>query len=50
MTIIIISIIILMYFKYEQFENNTQECFSKNKEYLKNQLADIRKRKHQAFI
>ena len=36
----------------EQFKNNIQECFSKkqSKMNLENQLADIRKRKHQAFI
>ena len=36
----------------EQFKNNIQECFSKEhrKINLENQLADIRKRKHQAFI
>ena len=35
----------------EQFKNNIQECFSKkqSKMNLENQLADIRKRKHQAF-
>ena len=35
----------------EQFKNNIQECFSKkqSKINLENQLADIRKRKHQAF-
>ena len=36
----------------EQFKNNIQECFSKkqSKMNLENQLADIRKRKHQAFV
>ena len=36
----------------EQFKNNIRECFSKEhrKINLENQLADIRKRKHQAFI
>ena len=36
----------------EQFKNNIQECFSKkqSKINLEKQLADIRKRKHQAFI
>ena len=36
----------------EQFKNNIQECFSKkqSKTNLEKQLADIRKRKHQAFI
>ena len=36
----------------EQFKNNMQECFSKKqrKINLENQLADIRKRKHQVFI
>ena len=36
----------------EQFKNNIQECFSKKqrKINLENQLADIRKRKHQTFI
>ena len=36
----------------EQFKNNIQECFSKkqSKMNLENQLADICKRKHQAFI
>ena len=36
----------------EQFKNNIQECFSKkqSKMNLENQLADIRIRKHQAFI
>ena len=36
----------------EQFKDNIQECFSKkqSKMNLENQLADIRKRKHQAFI
>ena len=36
----------------EQFKNNMQECFSKkqSKMNLENQLANIRKRKHQAFI
>ena len=36
----------------KQFKNNIQECFSKNqrKINLENKLADIRKRKHQAFI
>ena len=36
----------------EQFKNNIQECFSKkqSKMNLENQLTDIRKRKHQAFI
>ena len=34
-----------------QFKNNIQECFSKKqrKINLENQLADIRKREHQAF-
>ena len=36
----------------EQFKDNIQECFSKkqSKMNLENQLADIRKRKHQAFV
>ena len=36
----------------KQFKNNIKECFSKkqSKMNLENQLADIRKRKHQAFI
>ena len=36
----------------EQFKSNMQECFSKKqrKINLENQLADIRKRKHQAFM
>ena len=36
----------------EQFKNNIQECFSnkQRKINLENQLADIRKRKHPAFI
>ena len=36
----------------EQFKNNIQKCFSKkqSKMKLEKQLADIRKRKHQAFI
>ena len=36
----------------EQFKNNIQECFSKkqSKMNLENQLADIRKGRHQAFI
>ena len=36
----------------EQFKNNIQECFSKkqSKMNLEKQLADIRKRKHQAFV
>ena len=36
----------------EQFKNNIQECFSKkqSKMNLENRLADIRKRKHQAFV
>ena len=36
----------------EQFKNNIQECFLKkqSKMNLENQLADIRKRKHQAFV
>ena len=36
----------------ERFKNNLQECFSQKqrKINLENQLADIRKRKHQAFI
>ena len=36
----------------EQFKNNIQECLSKKqrKTNLENQLADIRKRKRQAFI
>ena len=36
----------------EQFKNNIQELLSKKqrKINLENQLADIRKRKHQAFI
>ena len=36
----------------EQFKSNIQECFSKKqrKINLENQLADIRKRKHQAFM
>ena len=35
----------------EQFKNNIQECFSKKQKNinLENQLANIRKRKHQAF-
>ena len=35
----------------EQFKNNIQECFSKKqrKINIENQLADIRKRKHQDF-
>ena len=36
----------------EQFKNQIQECFSKkqSKINLENQLADIRKRKYQAFL
>ena len=36
----------------EQFKNNIQEYFSKkqSKMNVENQLADIRKRKHQVFI